>query len=76
MDMNWYSKISKIAQMTPTATRESRYRGTITYEIRIPSSESVAEQHVADQAASGLFQKIQRVVGDEVVTYDLPNKIA
>ena len=74
--MNWYSKISKIAQSSSLINRESRYRGTITYEVRIPASESAEEQRIADQSASGLFQKIQQIVGDDVITYDLPTRVA
>ena len=70
--MNWYdrTKTSQVQQ------RSARYRGVIVYEVRVPAADTDTEKQAADQAAANLYEQIYGVVGDEAVSYDLPEKFA
>lgn len=67
---------AKKAQIEPSQEMV-RYRGVMTYEVRVPRNpnDPQSEQMAAEQAASELHDKIWKMVGDDIPTYNPPEKL-
>ena len=72
------SQSTEIDPNTGEAQRMARYQGVMTYEVRVPAQpENIeAEQQAAEIAASNLYEKVWKAVGDEVPTHSYPEKYA
>jgi len=80
--MTWYREIkaqlaneSMEPQIEALDDRTERYRGVMVYEVNVPvNPDQNLEQETANEAARELYQRIWRLVGDNVPNYDMPNK--
>jgi len=67
--------VNNIFQNTEQSN-ESRYKGTMTYDIRVPyNQDPQAELIAAEQEASELFDRVWQAVGDEVPFHNPPEKV-